>query len=88
MSRMRIMAKVRKNPDYQALTRYLEDLDLPFELCKPEGKGHPYLMIFGDGGQTLKHLISCTPGPRACSAARVSELRRRLEAAGLTRTKR
>lgn len=61
VSRNRIVAKVRTNPDYQALTRHLDSLDIRWATCPPEAKGHPYLLITDAAGESFRHTISCMP---------------------------
>lgn len=82
MSRQRIAAKVRKNPDFIALTRYLDALGLAHQVIPPTGKGHPALRIILPDGSDLIHHIACTPRGRLNSAAPVAKLRRRLAAIG------
>lgn len=83
MSRMRILAKVRTNPDYKVLAAYLEKIGLSFEVCPPTGKGHPFLRIdLPHSAEPLVFHISCTPMGRVNGDARVCKLRRALAAAG------
>lgn len=82
MSRMRIEAKVRKNADFQAIKRYLNDIGLRFETHRPTGKGHPFIRIDLPGGGTLDQFITCTPRGRSNPDAYVSKLRRALISAG------
>ncbi|MGP9804048.1 hypothetical protein [Paracoccus sp. NSM] len=83
MSRQRIGAKIRKNPDYIALARYLDAHDLKHEIVPPTGKGHPALRITLPDGSDMIHHIACTPRGRCHVAPRVAQLRRRLEAKGV-----
>lgn len=82
MSRMRIIAKVRTNPDFKAIARFLDEHGLSFVACPPLGKGHPYLLIAMPDGREVAHTITCTPCGRANATARVATLRRVLIAAG------
>lgn len=78
MSRHRISAKIRTNPDYQAMTRYLDAEGIAYELRAPEGKGHPFLVITGPDGRTSRVPIACTPKGRCNTEARVASLKRHL----------
>lgn len=64
MSRHRLIAKVRKNPDYVEAARILDELGLDHELVPPpSGRGHPRLRI-AIGDQHVDHVIACTPRGR------------------------
>lgn len=83
MSRFRLSARVRVNPDYQAMARFLDDLGLRHEIVKPNGKGHPALSITLPCGAVLVHHIACSPRGWCNGQARVAALKRRLAAAGM-----
>lgn len=81
MSRMRIEAKVRKNPDYIAATGYLDQIGLRFEVKAHQGKGHPYLLITLPLGDTMAFTIACTPRGRINQDAVVARLKRAIKLA-------
>ena len=83
MSRFRLVAKVRTNAGFKAMTRFLQDQGLHYEVEKPNRKGHPALRITAPAGRQIDHKISCTPGPREDTALKVAALRRHLRAEGL-----
>lgn len=78
MSRMRIEAKVRCNPDYKACTAYLDGLGLPWEVLPPTGKGHPKLAVTLPSGGTYYHPIGCSPSGRLSTGRVLASLRRGL----------
>lgn len=78
MSRQRIIQKVRKNADYQALARFLEEQGLQWEVLPPTGKGHPFMRISLPDGGTIDYQISCTPMGGCNVKSRVASLRRAL----------
>lgn len=82
MSRMRILAKVRNNPDYIALARFLDSIGFRYVVHPPTGKGHPFLRISLPHGVDLDHYITCTPKGHINSDARVARLKRALASAG------
>lgn len=75
MSRVRIHAKVRGNPEFVAVTTELDRLGLPWTLEPPRGKGHP-IMLIEVHGRTYRRPIACTPKTCVPSATAVSALRR------------
>lgn len=81
MSRMRIEAKVRKNPDYIAATGYLDQIGLRFEVVNHPGKGHPFLRITLPHGDTMAFTIACTPRGRINQDAVVARLKRAIRLA-------
>jgi hypothetical protein len=83
VSRNRIAAKVRTNPDYQALTRHLDGLGIRWAVCAPESKGHPYLLISDADGGTFRHSIACSPRGYINVPARIAQLNRALRQRGL-----
>ena len=83
MSRQRIIQKVRKNPDYQALARFLEEKALQWEVLPPTGKGHPFMRISLPNGETIDYQISCTPMGGCNVKSRVASLRRVLAEKGV-----
>lgn len=78
MSRMRIEAKVRKNPDFVAMTTYLDSLGLEWSVQNPTGKGHPKLVILLPSGSTYAHTMACTPRLNSPPAGKVAQLKRAL----------
>ena len=82
MSRMRIEAKIRKNADFIALTRFLETIGFEYEVFPPTGKGHPFLRIDLPNHRQIDFHIACTPAGHCNAGARVTRLRRRLAEAG------
>lgn len=83
MSRMRIMAKVRRNHCYQQQVQLLDELGLPYELHPPTGKGHPFLLIQAPTGGTIRHSIATTPKRRNTGDEAARLLRARLEQHGI-----
>lgn len=82
MSRMRIEAKIRKNADFIALTRFLDCIGFRHDVHPPTGKGHPFLRIDLPDGRQIDFHIACTPAGHCNAGARVTRLRRRLADAG------
>lgn len=78
MSKSRMEAKVRKNPDFIACTDYLDQLGLKWEVLPPTGTGHPKLSILLPNGETYKHPIPCTPRQSVNPGVALSKLKRRL----------
>lgn len=78
MSRSRILAKVRKNPDFIAATRELDALGIAWTLRPPISTGHPYLLIGG-----FRKTIASSPRGGLCSEKVVGDLRRWLREHGL-----
>ena len=75
MSRVRITAKVRKNPCYIAVADELDRLGLPWELLPASGKGHP-IMLIEIGATVYRRPIACTPKMNTPSSAALGSLRR------------
>lgn len=82
MSRMRIAAKIRKNPDYKSIDRFLDQIGFRHEIHPPTGKGHPFLRIDLPDGRQLDFHIACTPAGRCNADARLARLRRHLADSG------
>ena len=83
MSRQRITARLRKNDDYTAMVSFLKGAGLKFQVCRPDGKGHPYFIIDNPaGGDPYRYHIACSPKSRVRTSGKVSMLRRNLIAAG------
>lgn len=74
----RLIQRLRKNPDFQAATAYLNELGIAWELVHPRGKGHPSLRI----GET-RYPISVTPSARVDQRRVRSSLRAHLQRHGL-----
>lgn len=85
MSRQRIIAKLRKNHCFNEATALLDGLGLHYEVHPPTGKGHPFILIdHPDPAQDqIKMHVACTPRGKSPSRYTITELRRKLEAAGL-----
>ena len=73
-----LLAKVRKNPDYVATVRFLDEVGLDFVLEAPRGKGHPIVRI-----GPVRWPIASSPSPHMRVANVRTHLRQRLRAAGL-----
>ena len=78
MSKSRMEAKVRKNPDFEACTKFLDGLGLKWEVLPPSGSGHPRLSILLPSGNTYLHPIPCTPRTKMHPGKAVSKLKHRL----------
>lgn len=74
----RLIQKVRKNPDFVAATRLLDELGLDYALEPPTGKGHPILRI-----GSVRWPVASSPRSRMRTANVRAHLRRRLREAGL-----
>lgn len=74
------LRKVRKNPDFQAITRWCEEAGLSWELHSPTGKGHPFLTIT-DGAVQIRKTISLTPSPCMNANRAVRSTKRKWDAA-------
>jgi hypothetical protein len=75
VSRVRIEAKVRKNPCFEVITEELNRLDLTWTLEPASGKGHP-IMLIEVNGKTYRRPIACTPTKNIPSSAALGSLRR------------
>jgi hypothetical protein len=82
MSRLRVGAKVRKNPDFDVVARELDRLGLSWTLNPATGKGHPMLHII-IGGTVYRRPVSCTPGARTPQARFLGDVRRWLRERGV-----
>jgi len=78
MSRHRLIAKIRTNPDYSGLARYLDALGLRHRVNFPNGRvtGHPALLITTPTGVEIAFTISSTPHGRCNVPDRIAKLRR------------
>ena len=56
----RLVAKLRQNDDFRAVTRYLDDEGLPWRVY-PGGK-HPKIEIVIGPDKTLRRSLTCSPG--------------------------
>lgn len=85
MSRNRLMAKIRRNPDYIAKARHLDSLGLSYRVAYPNGRatGHPAIFITLPDGREVHNSIASTPSPRLNMDGCVSELKRFLAAHGV-----
>ena len=84
MSRQRITAKLRQNHCYRECVRLLEHLGLRYTVHPPTGKGHPYILIKNpNGSEPIKMHFASTPKTFGTGNRTISDLRRKLEAAGL-----
>ena len=77
-SKSRMGQKVRKNADYIAITRYADEIGLPWELHPPVSKGHPFLRCTMPDGSCFDFTITCTPGGYIDSASRVAKFKRKM----------
>lgn len=59
-SRCRLINRVRKNPDFVAISSWAEKNGLTMTLEPPTGKGHPKITIT-DGRTVMRRPIACTP---------------------------
>lgn len=86
MSRCRIIAKVRKNPDYDGIARYLDGIGLRHRVAYPNGRtsGHPAVFITLPSGAEVHFVIASTPKAWISVAARVAKVRKLLQAHGVT----
>ena len=75
---MRIAAKVRGNPDFDACTAYLDRLGYAWAVLPPRGKGHPKLSVTLPNGATYEHPIACSPRGSLCKERVVACLKRGL----------
>jgi hypothetical protein len=82
MSRVRLEAKVRKNPDFDTVSRELDRLGLSWSLNTATGKGHPMLHI-QIGGIVYRRPVACTPGTRTPQARFLGDVRRWLRERGV-----
>ena len=56
----RIVAKLRQNDDFRAVTRYLDDEGLPWRVYP--GRKHPKIEIIIGPDKTLRRSLTCSPG--------------------------
>lgn len=83
MSRYRIVAKLRTNDDYKAVTAWLENACLAYRAVGAIGKGHPTLRITLPCGKEVSHAITCTPSGGGNKRGAIAHLRRSLRKHGL-----
>lgn len=79
MTTNRMLNAVRKNPDFIAAKRLLEELGLAWELIPPRGKGHPILII----AEKVRWPVSISPSGRMRSANTRAHLKAKLKERGL-----
>jgi hypothetical protein len=82
MSRVRLEAKVRKNPDFDTVSRELDRLGLSWSLNTATGKGHPMLHI-QIGGIVYRRPVACTPGTNTPKSRFLGDVRRWLRERGV-----
>jgi hypothetical protein len=82
MSRLRIEAKVRKNPDFETVSAELDRLGIEWSLNPATGKGHP-MMHITVRGVVHRRPVGCTPGMNTPRARFLGDLRRWLRTRGL-----
>ncbi|MGP9790680.1 hypothetical protein ACTZWY_11975 [Roseinatronobacter sp. NSM] len=82
---MRLIAKVRRNQCYIDCARLLDDLGLPYELHRPTGKGHPFLLVENPNNpsEPIKHHVACTPRKYKSRSVSLMMLRRKLTEGGI-----
>lgn len=68
----RLMAKLRKNIDYQVATKWLTENGYEFEVVPPRGRGHPILQI-----GKVRYPLATTPG-KVNPAHVIAQLKTRL----------
>lgn len=85
MSRNRVVARVRTNEDYKALSRHLDGLGLRYRVDYPGGRtsGHPALFIALPTGPEVPFIIAGTPRGYIDVAARVHKLKKFLREHGI-----
>ena len=83
MSRYRLESRLRRNADFQAVTRYLDDAGLEWRVVKRNAKGHPHLRVEDQLGTVAWLMIASTPMGGCNTASRVAGARRILIAAGI-----
>lgn len=82
MSRFRLVARLRTNADFKALSAFLDGLGLAWSIERPTGKGHPALLIELPNGELLRHTVTCTPRGGGNPLGAIAYLRRAMRAAG------
>ena len=55
----RLVAKLRQNDDFRAVTRYLDDEGLPWRVYP--GRKHPKIEIVIGPDKTLRRSLTCSP---------------------------
>lgn len=78
MSRWRLDKRLRKNPDFEAMTRFLDGVGLKWQVVKPNEKGHPALEVTSPDGIVVVHYIASTPHMRGNSDGALARLKRKL----------
>jgi len=72
----RVLSRVRRNRDYQAIMQWAEDHGLTATLQPPKGtRGHPYLLIT-DGTTTCKKSVATSSAPNLNIGPVLSNCRR------------
>ena len=56
----RLVAKLRQNDDFRAVTRHLDDEGLPWRVYP--GRKHPKIEIVIGPDKTLRRSLTCSPG--------------------------
>jgi hypothetical protein len=85
LSKHRLGFRVRKNPDYEALARYLKGIDLRHRVGFPGRRehGHPAILIALPDGGEVAFTIASTPMGGCNTKSRVAELKRFLAKHGI-----
>jgi hypothetical protein len=86
MSRNRLLTKVRKNPDYEAVARHLDGMGISHRVGYPNGRisGHPAVFIALPDGGEVPFTIASTPSAWISKAACVRRLKKMLAEHGVT----
>jgi hypothetical protein len=86
MSRSRLLNKVRKNADYEAVARYLDGMVIAHRVGFPNGRisGHPAVFIALPDGSEVPFTIASTPSAWISQAACVNRLKKLLAKHGVT----
>ncbi len=71
MSRNRLIARIRRNPDYEVIARHLDDLRLDHRVAYPNGRvtGHPAVFVTLPDGREVHFTVASTPMPGINKAA-------------------
>jgi hypothetical protein len=87
VSRCRLAERIRKNPDYVGITRFLDAHDLPHRVAYPGTRtsGHPALFITLPDGREVNYCIASTPKQSLNVAKCVAGVRRFLASQGFSR---
>lgn len=87
MSRSRILSKLRPQPSFEAMTRWLDAEGINWQLVPPTGHsgGHPSLALVLPCGTRASYKIGCTPAQRRPLGEDLGGLRRCIREATMPR---